>query len=402
MSPSNLKKYFSIFQHSPELIYLDNASTTQTPDCVVKAMDEYYSEYRANTHRGLYPISERATEAFELSRHKVAKFLSAEPEEVVFTRSATHSLNILANGLCRILKPGDEIVLTEAEHHSNLVPWQQMAERYQLTIKFLPIDSHGLLVLDSIPTVITERTKIVSCTHASNVLGIINPIQKIAEQAKKVGAVMIVDACQSIPHQAINVKDLDCDFVVFSAHKMCGPTGVGVLYGKLALLETLEPLEFGGHMISEVTFAKSTFAGSPERFEAGTANIGGVIGFGATIDFLQNLDWAGIHQHEQILMQAALEQLTAIPEVEVHGPIDNKNRTSVISFNIKNIHSHDTAHILALNHIAVRAGHHCAQPLLQKLGIKNSVRASFYFYTTMEDVLAFTHGVQRVLHTMNR
>lgn len=395
----NLKKHFSIFQHSPELVYLDSASTSQTPDCVVKAMNEYYSQYRANTHRGLYPISEQATEAFELSREKVARYIHAQPEEVIFTRSATHGLNILAHGLCRQLKPGDEIVLTELEHHSNLVPWQQMAERYGLVIKYIPITEDGTLS-DTWSQIITEKTKIVSCTQASNVLGTITPITKIAQQAKKVGALMIVDACQSIPHQPIDVTVINCDFLVFSAHKMCGPTGVGVLYGKQELLDRLEPLEFGGHMISEVTFAKSTFAGTPERFEAGTANIAGIIGLGTTIDFLQNLNWKDIQKHESTLTAQALALLASLPEVEIHGSISAENRTGVISFNIKGIHSHDAAHILAMNNIAVRAGHHCAQPLLQKLGIKNSIRASLYLYNTEEDIEALASGVKKVMMVM--
>lgn len=398
-SPTNLKSHFAIFKTHPELVYLDNASTTQTPDSVVAAMDEYYQNFRSNTHRGLYAISEKATAMYELAREKTAQFIKAQPEEIIFTRNATHALNILAHGLVQKLQPGDEIVLTEMEHHSNLVPWQQLAKKHNVTIKFIPVTDEGLLELHDLTNIITRKTKIVSCTHASNVLGTINPIKTIIALAHQVGALTIIDACQSIPHEKIDVGDIDADFLAFSAHKLCGPTGVGILFGKKELLDQLEPFEYGGHMIEEVTFTQTTFADSPARFEAGTANIAGVIGFAAAIDFLEQLDWQEIKKYEQNLTRYTLDQLSLIPEITIHGLRQNSARTGVVSLSIKDVHSHDVAHILGMHHIAVRAGHHCAQPLLQKLGIKDSVRASLYFYNTEEDINALIIGLKKVIST---
>ncbi len=399
---ANIKSHFPIFTNKPELVYLDNASTSQTPLSVITTMSAYYEQYRSNTHRGLYSLSEIATEKFEAVREQTASFLGAQAEEIVFTRNATHGLNTIAHGLLQDLKPGAEIVITEMEHHSNLVPWQQLAKRYQLVLKYIPVTPDGLLDTSTIEQIITTKTKVVSCTHASNILGTIAPIKLITERAHKVGAIMVVDACQSLPHRRVNVKDLDIDFLVFSAHKMCGPTGVGVIYGKQSLLDQLPPLEFGGHMISDVSFADTSFAASPDRFEAGTANIAGVLGFGAALDFLQQLDWEEVCSHELKLTAYALEQLRTIPGLVIHGPETVTDRQSVISFNLDTIHSHDIAHLLGINNIAVRAGHHCAQPLLQKLGIKTSVRASFYFYNTFADIDALIQGLIKAKHIFSK
>ncbi|MBI4836153.1 MAG: SufS family cysteine desulfurase [Candidatus Abawacabacteria bacterium] len=399
-SPQAFKKHFSIFKNQPNLVYLDNAATSQTPDSVLTAMNDYYQNYRANTHRGIYESSEKATSKYEDSREKVANYINAAPEEIIFTRGATHALNLVANGLTTSLQHGDEIVITEIEHHSNLVPWQVLAKRYQLVLQYIPINADGLLDLTDMGTIITKKTKVVACSHASNVLGTITPLEQIIQHAHNVGAVVVVDACQSIPHQRIDVRALNADFVVFSAHKMFGPTGIGILYGKKELLNQLPPFEYGGHMIHEVTYTDTTFAEAPERFEAGTANIAGVIGFGATIDFLQSLDWQGVQEHEQELVKYTLQKLRQLEAVIVHGPSGTVNRTGVISFNINTVHSHDAAHILAMNNIAVRAGHHCAQPLLHKLGIKNSIRASLYFYNTAEDIDALIMGLKKVITTM--
>lgn len=401
-SVQDIKQNFPIFKHRPELVYLDNAATSQTPATVLAAMNEYYEQYRSNTHRGLYAISELATEKFESVREKAANFLNAGSEEIIFVRNATHGLNLLAHGLLQNLHAGDEIVITEMEHHSNLVPWQQLAKRYQLVLRYIPITMDGRLDISQLDNIISSKTKVVSCTHASNVLGTINPIATIVERAHQVGAKVVVDACQSIPHQQIDVKKLGADFVVFSTHKMCGPTGVGVIWGRQALLNELSPLEFGGHMISNVTFQDTEFAASPDRFEAGTANIAGVIGFGAALDFLNPLDWQEIQKHEAGLTVYALAQLQTIPELTIHGPKDSKDRTSVISFNIGSLHSHDIAHVLGLNNIAVRAGHHCAQPLLAKLGIENSVRASMYFYNSQADVDALMAGLEKAKHILTK
>jgi len=391
----NIKKHFSIFSHQPNLVYLDSAATSQTPDTVIEAMTEYYEYYRSNTHRGLYAISEQATEKFEQVREKTAQFLGSDTEEIIFTRNATHGLNILAHGLLQNLAPGSEVVITEMEHHSNLVPWQQLAKRYQLVLKYIPVTAEGKLDLSALDTIITTKTKVVSCTHASNILGTITPLDQICARAHQVGALVVLDACQSMPHHRINVKDLAVDFLVFSAHKMCGPTGVGVIYGKQALLDQLPPLEFGGHMISNVTFTDTTFASSPDRFEAGTANIAGVLGFGAALDFLEQLDWSAVEAHERQLTTYALAQLQTIPGITIHGTLNSAERESLISFNLDQIHAHDIAHILGLNNIAVRAGHHCAQPLLHKLNIKSSVRASFYFYNTEADIDALIQGLHK-------
>lgn len=390
------KKDFPIFQNVPDLIYLDNASTSQTPKSVLDAMSEYYEQYRANTHRGLYKISEIATEKYEEVRSKVAMFIHADPEEIVFTKGATQSLNILAYGLCQELKAGDEILLTEMEHHSNLLPWQQMAKKYQLQLRFIPIDKEGRLNLSTLDKLLTKETKIVAVTHMSNVLGTINPIKDIIKKAHSAGALVVIDACQSAPHMKIDVRDLDCDFLAFSGHKMLGPTGVGVLYGKKSLLEKLSPLEFGGHMVAEADFENATWAESPYKFEAGTMNISGVIGLGAAVDYLSNSNYEEMQRHEEELTKYGLASLTKIPDIQIYGPTNTDSRGSVISFNIKDVHSHDVAEILARDNIAVRAGHHCAMPLMNRLGAKNSIRVSFYFYNETSDIDALIQGLQKV------
>ncbi|OGC81577.1 MAG: hypothetical protein A2V81_04840 [Candidatus Abawacabacteria bacterium RBG_16_42_10] len=393
---SLVKKDFPIFEYEANLVYLDNASTSQTPKTVTQAMDEYYEQYRANTHRGLYKISEMATEKYEASREKVANFIHAENEEIVFTKGATHSLNILAYGLCQDLRPGDEIILTEMEHHSNLLPWQQMAKQYELVLKFIPLTEDGRLDMSVIEDLINPKTKILSVTHMSNVLGTINNLEKLEQIAHKHDLIFIVDACQSIPHIHINVRQINCDFLVFSGHKMLGPTGIGVLYGKKALLEKLPPLEFGGHMVAEASFHEATWADSPYKFEAGTMNIAGVIGFGAAVDYLEGIDREQMMKHEKELTTYALNELQKLSYIEIHGPKTAENKGGVISFNVKGVHSHDVAEILARDNIAVRAGHHCAMPLMSKLGCKNSVRVSFYLYNEMADIDKLLEGLDKV------
>lgn len=406
MSPRSLdtvaiKKDFPIFEHVPNLIYLDNASTSQTPSVVIQAMNEYYEHYRANTHRGLYTISELATQKYEESREKVAQFIHADSEEIVFTKGATHSLNILAYGLCQDLHPGDEIILTEMEHHSNLIPWQQMAKKYDLVLKFIPITEDGRLTMSAVEDLMSPKTKILSVTHMSNVLGTINNLEKLEQIAHRNNLIFIVDACQSIPHLHLNVRQINCDFLVFSGHKMLGPTGVGVLYGKKDLLKKLPPLEFGGHMVAEATFEEATWADSPYTFEAGTMNISGIIGLGAAIDYLESKDFQEIQSHESKLTDYALQELQKLSFIEIHGPKTTENKGGVISFNVKEVHSHDVAEILARDNIAVRAGHHCAMPLMSKLGCKNSVRMSVYLYNTQEDIEKLIDGLGKVQKIFN-
>ncbi len=393
---ATIKKDFPIFEHEPSLIYLDSASTSQTPKIVTQVMDEYYEQYRANTHRGLYKISEIATQKYEESREKTAKFIHADSEEVVFTKGATQALNIVAYGLCQDLRPGDEIILTEMEHHSNLLPWQQLAKQYQLVLKFIPLTPEGRLDMTMVEDLINTKTKILSVTHMSNVLGTINNIEKLEQIAHKHGLIFVIDACQSIPHLHINVRQMNCDFLVFSGHKMLGPTGVGVLYGKKALLEKLPPLEFGGHMVAEATFDDATWADSPYKFEAGTMNIAGVIGLGAAVDYLENIDRDQLMKHENTLTAYALGELHKLPFIEIHGPKTAENKGGVISFNVKGVHSHDVAEILARDNIAIRAGHHCAMPLMSKLGCKNSVRMSVYLYNETANIDKLVQSLAKV------
>jgi cysteine desulfurase/selenocysteine lyase len=394
-----LRKDFPILKrkvHGKQLVYLDNAATTQKPKAVIDAIKDYYENYNANIHRSIHVLGEEATAAYEEAHKKVADFINADFEEVIFTKSTTESLNLLAYSLTSDLKPGDEIVISEMEHHSNFVPWQQLALKKNLKLKFIEINKDGTLNDESIKNNITNKTKIVSITHVSNVLGTVNDVKKIAKIAHENNALMIVDAAQSVPHMKVDVKDLDVDFLAFSGHKMLGPTGIGVLYGKKELLKEMQPFLYGGEMIKEVTFKQTKFNDLPWKFEAGTPNIAQGIGLGYAIDYLNKIGMENIENHEKGLVKYAYEKLSKIKEVEIYGPSTEK-RSGLIAFNVKGIHAHDTSQILDGEGIAIRAGHHCAMPLASKLGIAASARASFYLYNTKEEIDKLIEGIHKVI-----
>lgn len=369
------------------LVYLDNAATTQKPQAVLTALNDYYHHDNANVHRGVHTLAERATEAYEAAREKVRKFVNAkETAEILFTRGTTTSLNWVAQSFGEaFIKAGDEIVISYMEHHANIIPWQQLAQRKNAKLVYLDITPDGHLDMNDAKEKIGPKTKIVSIAQVSNVLGGINPIAELTALAHVAGAVMVVDGAQAVPHMPVDVQALDCDFYAFSGHKMCGPTGIGVLYGKRQWLEQMEPVEFGGEMIDFVNLYDSTWKELPWKFEAGTPNIAGAIGLGAAIDYLSALGMDNIHQSEQDLVNYVLPKLTAIEGLTVYGPQNPEEHTGVIAFNLAGIHPHDVATALDMEGVAVRAGHHCAQPLLQHLQVPATARASFYFYNTKED-----------------
>jgi len=379
------KNDFPIFRNNPGLIYLDNSATAQKPEAVIKAIGNFYEHTNANIHRGIYTLSQKATLAYEDARKTVANFIGAEPEEIIFTKGTTESLNFLAAVLSKNLAAGDELVLTEMEHHSNLVPWQVLAQEKGLAIKFIPVNEQFRLDFTKAKEMITSKTKLVSVVQMSNVLGAVNPIKELAELAHSVGAVLIADAAQSAAHLPINVKDLDCDFLVFSGHKLCGPTGIGVLYGKKNLLEQLDPYQYGGGMIKEVALEKSSWADLPEKFEAGTPPIAEAVGLAAAINYLQSLGMVNIEQYHRQLTQRVLEKLKSIPGLKLFGPDASGQRGPIFSFTLEGIHPHDAGELLDRQNIAVRAGHHCAQPLLNKFNLNGAIRASFYFYNDPSD-----------------
>lgn len=377
-----------------DLVYLDSAATSQKPLAVIEALSTYYKEYNSNVHRGVHTLGTKATDGYEGAREKVRRFINAKSmQEIVFTRGATTALNIVAQsyGLSNV-KEGDEIVITYMEHHANVIPWQQVAKITGATLKYIPLQEDGTIDLKDVEDTVTSNTKIVSVMLVSNVLGTINPIKEITEIAHKNGAVMVVDGAQSTPHMKIDVRDLDCDFYAFSGHKMCGPTGIGVLYGKRALLEKMEPVEFGGEMIDFVGLQESTWKELPWKFEAGTPIIAGAIGLGAAIDLLEDIGLEAIEAHEHKLAQYALEQLSQIDGMTIYGP---KHRAGLVTFNIDDVHPHDVATVLDAEGIAVRAGHHCAQPLMKWLKVSATARASFYLYNTEEEVDKLVAGIKK-------
>lgn len=398
-----IRKDFPIFADTPPLAFLDSAASTQTPRPVVEAMDAYYDTYRSNIHRGIYRISEEATDQYEKARQKVARLINAQrTSEVIFTRNTTESINLVAYSWGSVnIQQGDEIVLTELEHHSNLVPWQMLAQRTGATLRYLEITDQGLLDFMQLQDVLTEKTKLVAITHVSNVLGTINPIQSVIDAAHAAGAKVIVDAAQSVPHFHVDVQQLDCDFLAFSGHKMCGPTGVGVLYGKLELLEEMPPFLGGGSMIRSVERDISTYADLPAKFEAGTPSIAEAIGLGAAVDYIQQAGLASIHVHEQELTKYAHERLQEIEGITIYGPAPHQ-KAGVISFDIEGIHPHDVAGILDTQNVAIRAGHHCAQPLMKKLDVIATIRASIYLYNTIDDVDRLCDGLRKAQVLMIR
>lgn len=396
---ASLRKDFPIFSrkvHGKRLVYLDNAATTQKPLSVIEALSRYYSTMNANVHRGIHTLAEEATGAYEGARKAVARFLGARPEEVVFTKNATEAINFVALGWARHrLKRGDAILLTEMEHHANLVPWILLAKELGLELRYIPIDAEGKLRLETLAKLLDQKVRLIALVHASNVLGTINPVEAVIEEAKKVGAKVLVDAAQSLPHLRVDVRALDCDFLAFSAHKMLGPTGVGVLYGKMDALEETVPVLGGGEMIERVTYDSVTFNQIPWRFEAGTPNIADVIAFLPALAYLEALDSKMSIQHEQNLSQVAIEALERMG-FKVLGPKAPNERVGVVSWTSEFAHPHDTATILDQFGVAVRAGHHCAQPLMRKLGLTATTRASFYIYNDMDDVEMLIEALKEV------
>ena len=384
----DLKKDFKILNqkvNDEPLVYLDNAATTQKPQQVLDVLTNYYEHDNANVHRGVHTLAERATADYEAAREKVRKFIhAASTKEVLFTRGTTTSLNWVTKFAEQVLTAGDEIIISVAEHHSNFVPWQQVAEKTGALLKIVYL-KNGALDIDDLKEKLTAKTRFVSLTHASNVLGSITPIKEVAELVHHYGAYVVVDGAQSVPHMKIDVQDLDVDFFAFSGHKMCGPTGIGVLYGKEALLDQMNPIEFGGEMIDFVYESHSTWTELPWKFEAGTPNIAGAIALGAAIDYLETIGMDVIHRYEQELVAYVMPKLKAIDGLEIYGPEAVEERSGVIAFNIQDLHPHDLATALDMEGVAVRAGHHCAQPLLHYLGQSSTARASFYIYNTKED-----------------
>ena len=367
------------------LVYLDNAATTQKPQVVLDALMAYYHEDNANVHRGVHTLAERATAAYEASREKLRQFINAKSaKEVLFTRGTTTGLNWVGRFAEQVLEPGDEVLISIMEHHSNIIPWQEACKKTGAKLVYAYLKD-GQLDMEDLTNKITEKTKFVSMAQVSNVLGCINPVKEIAQLAHQVGAYMVVDGAQSAPHKTIDVQDLDCDFFALSGHKMLGPTGIGVLYGKEEILNQMNPIEFGGEMIDFVYEQEATWKELPWKFEAGTPNIAGAIALGAAVDYLSNLGMENVHAYEQELVDYVLPKLQAIEGLTVYGPKDSNQHTGVIAFNIDGLHPHDVATALDYEGVAVRAGHHCAQPLITHLGISSAARASFYVYNTKED-----------------
>jgi cysteine desulfurase/selenocysteine lyase len=394
-----VRSRFKIFEqqvYGRSLIYLDSAATSQKPTQVVEAMRCFYEEYCANVHRGVHRLSEVATKEYEGARQKVANFIGAKsPIEVIFTRGTTEAINLVASSYGRAnVRAGDEIIVSEMEHHSNIVPWQMLCEEKGARLRVAPIDDDGELIWHEYVKLLGPKTRIVAMTHVSNALGTLTPLKKVIEAAHDVGAIVVVDGAQAVPHAQVDVTDLDCDFYAFSAHKMYGPTGVGVLYGKQQLLEAMPPYQGGGDMIASVTFEKTTYAKLPAKFEAGTPNIAGVIGLGAAIDFMLELGVANIAKWEDSLLRCATEAVSALPGLKRIGTA--RQKASVLSFVLQGVHPHDISSILDRQGVAIRAGHLCAQPVMKRFGVPALVRASFAVYNTREDVDALVKGLQKV------
>ena len=382
--------------HGKPLVYLDNAATTQKPQVVIDALVEYYSSYNANIHRGIHALAEEATAKYEATRQQVADFIGAAgPENIVFTRNTTESINLVAQAWGRkFLSAGDEIVLSTMEHHSNLVPWQILAKEKGLTLRFIDIDDDGQLVAADIERYIGEKTKLVAITHMSNVLGTINPVREIADRAHQHGALILLDGAQSVPHLPVDVQELDCDFLAFSAHKMLGPTGVGVLYARKELLEEMDPFMSGGEMIRRVELEESTWNDVPWKFEAGTPNIGDVCAFSASLDYLTDLGMENVRAHEIELVQEAVRRLQNVPGITLYGPESAANKGGVVAFNLEDVHPHDLGTVLDRSGVAIRAGHHCAQPLMKRLDVVATGRASFYVYNEPREFDALVEGIE--------
>lgn len=393
----NIRKEFPILERKVNghpLIYLDNAATSQTPRVVIDAIVDYYSRYNANIHRGVHSLSQEATDAYEQARQKIQEhFNASKPYEIILTSGTTHAINLVANGFSDLLKTGDEIIVSALEHHSNIVPWQMLCERTGAELIVIPMSEEGELQMSKYRDLLSERTRLVFVNHVSNALGTINPVEEIIELAHEHDAAVLVDGAQATPHIRPDVQELDCDFYTCSAHKICGPTGVGMLYGKEEWLKKLPPYQGGGEMISEVTFERTTYADLPHKFEAGTPNVCGVIAFGVALDFMNGIGFDRIAAYEHELLEYATKRLLEIEDMRIYGPETNK--ASVISFNIEGIHPYDIGAIIDKLGIAVRTGHHCAQPIMDFYKIPGTVRASFAFYNTKEEIDIFVEAVKR-------
>lgn len=397
MEKLDIKKDFPIFKNR-DISYLDSGATTQKPECVIKAIQNFYEKYNANPHRGAYSLSMDATELYENTREKIAKFINAKSEkEILFTKNASESLNLIAYSYgLENLKPKDEVVLSIMEHHSNLVPWQYVTNKTNSTLKYMYINENYELSMDEVKRKITNNTKIVGITHVSNVLGTINNVKEIINYAHEKGAIVIVDASQSIPHMRVDVQDIDADFLVFSGHKMLAPLGIGVLYGKKELLNKMNPFLMGGDMIDYVYEQETKYAELPNKFEAGTQNVEAVVGLGAAIDYIESIGYNTISKIEHELIKYAREELLKLDFIQLYITPNEENHSSVISFNVKGVHPHDVASILDQEGICIRSGNHCAQPLMRYLKIDSTCRASFYIYNTKEDVDRLVKGLQKV------
>lgn len=376
------------------LVYFDNAATSQKPQVVIDSIVDYYSNYNANIHRGVHALSQEATDAYEAARKKIQKFIGAEKQhEVIFTSGTTHSINIVANGFSNLLHEGDEIIVSAMEHHSNIVPWQMLCQRTGAVLKVIPMNEEGALQMQEYKSLLKSKTKLVFVNHISNALGTINPVKEIIELAHQSGAAVLIDGAQACAHQKVDVQGLDADFYVSSAHKMCGPTGIGFLYGKESWLNKLPPYQGGGEMIKEVSFERTTYAELPHKFEAGTPNVSGGIAFGIAIDYLNSIGLEAVAAYEHELLEYATKQLLEIPGLRIYGT--SASKTSVISFNLEGVHPYDVGTILDKLGIAVRTGHHCAQPIMDFYQIPGTVRASFSFYNTTEEIDRLVAGVKR-------
>ena len=385
--------------HGLPLVYLDNAATSQKPRSVIQALADYYEGYNSNVHRGVHSLSMEATDRYEEARAKVASFIGAtEPESIVWTRNTTEGINLVAHTWARQnIRPGDEIVVSQIEHHSNLVPWQQVAAEQGAELRFLPMANDGSMDMGEVDSIITPRTRLLAVVHSSNSLGTIHPVKDLAEMARSVGAAVLVDGAQSVPHMPVDVADLDCDFLAFSGHKMMGPTGIGALYVKRDVLEEMEPFLTGGEMVLEVSYERASWNALPMRFEAGTPNIADAVALGAAVDYLDALGMDNVRTHEVELTRYALERFRELEEIDVFGPADLDRRGGVVSFNSVDVHPHDLGTVLDRQGIAIRTGHHCTMPVMRKLGLAATARASFYVYNTEDEVDLLVDGIKRAL-----
>lgn len=402
MDVQKIRKDFPILQrevNGQPLVYFDNAATSQTPVQVIDTIADYYKNYNANIHRGVHSLSQEATDAYEAARKKIQKhFNAAQSHEIIFTSGTTHSINIVSNGYAELLKKGDQLIVSALEHHSNIVPLQMLCEKTGAELKVIPMNEDGVLIMEAYEKLLSDKTKLVFVNHVSNALGTVNPIKEIIDKAHAIGAQVLIDGAQSAPHIQADVQALDVDYYVTSAHKLCGPTGVGMLYGKQSALKRLPPYQGGGEMIAEVTFEKTTYADLPHKFEAGTPNIAGGIAFGAALDYINNIGMDQIAAYEEELLNYATDLLKKIPGLKIYGIAPQK--TAVVSFNVEGIHPYDIGSILDKLGIAVRTGHHCAQPIMDYYQIPGTVRASFSFYNTFEEIDSMVEALKKAIQML--